>query len=69
MKVFTCNEFEGVYPVGSAAVIVAEDIETAAVELGIALGEAGIPQTVESKQLKELSLITSDVLILVDGDY
>ena len=52
MKVFTCNDFEGFYPVPTAAVVVAEDIGSAAVALRNALIDNGLPG--DDFTLKEL---------------
>ena len=43
MKVFTCRDFTGFYPVGTAAVVVAEDIGAATVALRNALIDNGLP--------------------------
>ncbi len=67
MKVFTCNDFEGHWPVGTAAIIVAETEDEAIGELGQRLLDRGLPGIGFS--LNELDLSSSSVLILCDGNY
>lgn len=68
MKVFTCKDFKGHYPVGAAAVIVAPDIKTAAEMLDRVLLTAGLPQD-GLMELRELQTEEPSVVILVDGNY
>lgn len=70
MKVFTCTEFKGHYPVGVSAVVVAKDAEDAAILLsgylcGIGLGV----QRIEANQMVELNTQKMSVTVLNDGDY
>ena len=67
MKVFTCNDFKGYWPVGTAAIIVAETEDEAIGELGQRLLDRGLPGIGFS--LNELDLSSSSVLILCDGNY
>ena len=68
MKVFTCTNFEGFYPVGTAAVVVAENVTEADMLLRNKLNSIGLQQD-DELILEELSLNSSVVVILRDGNY
>ncbi len=68
MRVFTCNDFEGRLPVGSAAVVIAKNAERAHAMLIAALEARGLPQK-EMITITEQSLTEESCTILVDGDY
>ena len=65
MRVWTCTDFPGVWPVGTAAVIVAETEEEAAKLLGEEIGRRGTVRFT----LEELDLTTARAVVLNDGDY
>ena len=67
MKVFICNDFEGFYPTGTAAVIVAETITEAESRLVDELVRIGLKN--QSVTLTEIPLDVVSVIILNDGDY
>lgn len=67
MKVFTCTDFEGHWPVGTAAVVVASAEAEAQEELGRELLSRGLPGVGFS--LKEIDLSVSGVFMLCDGNY
>lgn len=67
MKVFTCIDHAGFYPVGTASVVVAPNEDEARVVLESALKERGLPAT--KFTLKELHLVMPVARILCDGDY
>ncbi len=68
LSVYTCNDFKGHWPVGTAAVIVAES-ETAAREaLESELESVGLEQT-QPFTLVELHIGLPSVRILRDGEY
>jgi hypothetical protein len=70
MKVWTCNDFQGLYPVGSAAVIVAETEVEARKELDGQLWLMMLKQDPDQPyHLVELPLDYPNVVILVDGNY
>lgn len=69
MKVFTCTNFSGHWAVGSSAVIVAENVETARKLLEQRLVTIGLPQTIRFDQLEEVDLSTEAAIILQDGNY
>ena len=68
LKVFTCNNFKGHYPVGSAAVIIAYNETEAMVLLNRELSGLGFKQD-ETLIVKELNLSSPKVVILCDGNY
>ena len=74
MKIYTCDDFEGHYPVGAAAVVVAPDRPAARVLLARALTERGLPYRGTRGQgaeptLTELDTTTAAAFVLVDGNY
>ncbi len=69
MKVFTNNSFKGHYPVGTAAVVVAETQEEAAMWLNNHLDTAGLCGDVKPEHMHEVELKRSAVHILCNGDY
>ena len=71
MKVWTITGFKGHWPVGTAAVVVAENKEHAVQSMVDALLFLGLPQEIEPDQLVELNLDTDTptVRVLCDGDY
>ena len=68
MKIWTNNEFEGHWPVGSTAVVVAKNAQNAAEYLTSALIARGL-KGAEEKDMKEVILGEGNVIILCDGDY
>ena len=68
LKVFVCSDFVGHWPVGTAAVMVAEDEDEAWVILKDILEKSGLPQT-ETPEILRLSLTNKMVLVLNDGNY
>jgi len=69
MKTWTCNNFKGHYPVGTAAVVSAETVEVAIIWLEKELNERGLPQTIQPVQLIPMVTSTRKVRILCDGNY
>ena len=69
MRVWTSNEFGGHWPVGTAAVVVAETVESACEILMEKLGAIGLGQTVRPDQLQEITTETAHAVVLCDGDY
>lgn len=68
MKLWTNNKFEGFYPVGSAAVVIAETVEDATDYLSFFLNEIGL-ENAEIEDMKEMPLVNGQVRILCDGNY
>lgn len=69
MNVYTHNQFEGRYPVGTAAVVVAKNAQDAAILLENKLVSIGLKQTIKPADLKEVNVKVPDCIILQDGDY
>lgn len=68
MKIWTNNKFEGHYPVGTAAVVVAQSADMAAEYLNLFLAERGLPETLPD-HFVEMPHQEGQVAILCDGDY
>lgn len=70
MRVYTCNDFKGHYPVGRAAVVVAPNRKRAAFLLEQALEKEGLKQTIDPMKLIILPTNrTETCIILANGDY
>ena len=68
MKIWTNKEFTGHYPVGTAAVVIADTADEAADYLNLFLSDEGLePSTAE--QFKEMPFVDGQVCILNDGGY
>lgn len=68
MKVYTCTDFEGYWPVGTAAVIVAESEAMAMARLLTMLASIKLPQDT-ALTLTEMDVDKAQVVILRDGNY
>lgn len=66
MKVYTNTSFEGKWPVGTAAVVRADNPQHAANLLNLELRRRGYAANVQPEEMEEF---TMDVEILCDGDY
>ncbi len=71
MKLWSCTSFHGFYPVGTAAVVVAESRERAAENLNEVLERNGLKQPVplQPSDFLELGTDREIVYILRDGNY
>ena len=69
LRVWTNGVFEGHYPVGTAAVVVAENQEKAGEALSLALCKMGLGSLVAVDSMIELELGVEQVRILCDGNY
>lgn len=69
MKIFTCKSFKGYWPVGTSAVIVAEDVNEAKKLLEQELADIGLTQAIPIAKIKELPTSNPKAIILNDGDY
>ena len=69
MKVFTCNNFHGHYPVGAAAVVVADDVNVARQMLRDHLTAIGLDQGDRKLELHQVFTSKPTTIILVDGNY
>lgn len=68
-KIFLCNNFEGHYPVGTAAVVVAYDAAQASFMLEQELDKMGLKQKIRSNQFKVVDADSYGVYILSYGNY
>jgi len=69
MKVWVNTSFEGHYPVGTAAVVVANSAEEAASLLNAELLYRGLEATAEAEDFERVPTSKPYVNILLDGDY
>jgi hypothetical protein len=69
MKTWTCNNFKGHYPVNTALVVTADNIELAIIMVETQLIREGLQQTIEPEQLIPLPIHHRHVRILCNGDY
>lgn len=67
MNIYTCNDFKGFWPVGTAAVIVADDTDQAERLLIQALKDKKLPT--DDFTLVQLNTEIPVVRVLRDGDY
>lgn len=69
MNIYTNKTFKGHYPVGSAAVVCAENANIAASELNKELARMGLNPDVSEGDMELMPRDTTMVRILHDGDY
>ena len=69
MNIYTYTDFKGHWPVGVAAVMVAENRDQAVELLEKRLNRIGLAQTIDSKKVILVSTSSPHVLILNDGNY
>jgi len=69
VKVWTNNQFKGLWPVGTAAVVVAANATRAAELLNEELVEMGLEPTARVDDMKPVKTTEEGVVILCDGDY
>lgn len=70
LKIFTCNNFEGIYPVGTAAIMVAHDKEEAKSMLLANMKERKLEQNRNDPlKIEEINCDSPKILILNDGNY
>ena len=68
IKIWTNNKFEGHWPVGTAAVVIAETANDAATYLNDFLAEQGLPDT-KGSDFVEMDFKDGQVSILCNGEY
>lgn len=68
MKIWTNNKFTGYWPIGTAAVVVADSANSAATYLNCFLAEKGLDDCNED-QFEEMVIEDGNVVILNDGEY
>ncbi len=72
MKIYTCNKFTGVWPVGTAAVVAANNRKTAAAALNESAKADGLKGDAQPEDMEEFEIPTNtkpSVRILCNGDY
>ncbi len=68
MRVFYCTSFVGHQPVGTCALVVAEDEQDARTRLALKLEAIGLNLS-DGDAIEELDTTQPSALILLDGDY
>lgn len=68
MKVYTIKGFRGHYPVGTAAIVVAENLDRATELINHELDSEGLPP-IHTDELTEVDLSEESVDLLCNGDY
>lgn len=69
MKVWTNKQFSGHWPVGTAAVVVADTAGQAAEALNDELEARGLGRTATPEQFEQLPTSRQIARVLCDGDY
>ena len=69
LKTWTCNNFKGHYPVPTALVVTADNIELAVTMIEEELERQGLQQTIQPEQLIPCPTHHRYVRILSNGDY
>ena len=69
MNVYTNITFTGHWPVGTAAVVVANTQEQAAFLLEEELEKIGLKQKIDPKEMERISTYRPKTIILQDGNY
>ena len=69
MKIYTNTQFDGAYPVGTAAVIIAESPEAAARLLNGELESIGLSPSAKAKDMTHINSRRAAAHILCDGEY
>jgi hypothetical protein len=69
MTVWLNTDFQGHWPVGTSAVIVADNKQQAAELLEKELERIGLSQKVDWQTMKELCTTSPGALVLQNGDY
>lgn len=69
MTVWFNTSFQGHWPVGTSAVVVAPTKQEAAALLEAELARIGLAQKVDWQTMQELCVTTPGALILQNGDY
>ena len=68
MKIWTNNKFKGFWPVGTAAVVVADTAKVAADYLSMFLQDKRL-ENAKEEDMVEFPFLEGHVRILRDGDY
>jgi len=68
-QIYINKSFEGYYPVGTAAVIIADSAKDAVIMLNEQLTDASLPASARLEDMIEVPFIEGTVAILNDGNY
>jgi hypothetical protein len=68
MNVYVCTDFEGHYPVGVSAIVIADSSANARFMLANKLRSIGLPQS-DALNLRKVLIDMPQVIILQDGNY
>lgn len=69
MRVFVSTDFEGHWPVGTSAIVVAPNKNSAVSLLSKAIRAAGLPGDPKQFTVREIKLDTAKAEVLQDGNY
>lgn len=69
MNVYTTNGFTGYWPVGTSAVVVAENATEAAAALNARLKDLNLPGDADPNAMLAVDVTKAQVIILNDGNY
>jgi len=69
MTTWTCNDFKGHYPVGTALIVSADNIKLAITLVEKELDRIGLPQTIKPEQLIPCPTHHRYVRVLNNGNY
>lgn len=69
MNIYTCNTFKGHWPVGTSAVVIADDEKEARQLLSDELVKDGLEPLAKLDELIKLDLTSKKAIILDNGDY
>lgn len=69
LKLYTNTEFAEHWPVGTAAIVLAENTSEAKDILQLELAKIGLPQDVEEEDFVEHNISKEQVIILRDVNY
>lgn len=70
MRLWTCNDFKGHWPVGSAAVVLAENEDRARELLDAAIKGRSLPDGLQSDEpIVEVDMGVEQAIVLCDGNY
>lgn len=69
MKLWTCTTFSGHWPVGTAAIVIANNVDYACIALEDDLRKQWLSQTITPDMLEQVKFDAPKVIVLNNGDY
>jgi hypothetical protein len=69
LRVYAFRNHAGRWPVPTASVVVAPDLDTATDLLSVALGRLGLVHTAEGCEVLVIDMTRAGVVVLSDGEY